>query len=62
MQADPSSTEYLQWLFRVPAEAQKSVDFSTLPEETRLQRSVKQALLEGRRIGSARGVLIEDFS
>ena len=62
VKADPDQTEYLQWLFRVPAEAQKSVDFSALPEETRLQRSVKQALLEGRRIGSARGVLIEDFS
>lgn len=44
---------FMQWLFRVPQDA----PWDTLPENTRLQRSVKQFLLAGGKLGAGYGIL-----
>lgn len=46
------ATDYLTWIF-----GKSTADFSTLPENTSLQRSVKIALLNGGTIGAAYGEL-----
>ncbi|WP_026507676.1 acyltransferase domain-containing protein [Butyrivibrio sp. MC2013] len=50
---DESNLDCLEWLFRVPA----GTAYELLPEDTSLQRSVKQMLLGGRTPGAAYGVL-----
>ena len=46
------ASDYLTWIYGKP-----TADYATLPENTSLQRSVKQVLLNGGAIGSAYGEL-----
>lgn len=43
----------LEWLFRSP----RTIDFESLPEDTRLQKKAKALLLSGGHIGAANGTL-----
>lgn len=53
-ETNPDAMDCLEWLFRVG----KNTPLEQLPEETSLQRSVKQVLLSGGKIGIAYGTLI----
>lgn len=52
---DSLEKEFFEWLFQVPVET----DYQILPENTSLQKKVKQRLLKGERISSGFGVLVE---
>lgn len=52
------SKEYIEWLFQVPI----NTDYINLPEETDLQRKVKELLLNGGTVGSAYGIMKNDFN
>lgn len=45
--------EYIEWLFQVP----EDTGFENLPAKTRLQRSIKQFLLNGGTVGAAYGII-----
>ena len=45
--------EYIEWLFQVPS----NTDNESLPAETRLQKRVKELLLNGGTVGCAYGIL-----
>lgn len=49
-EADPDDQEYIQWIFKNPKLSRKE-----LPETTSLQRKVKQMMMDGHNLGSARG-------
>ena len=51
----------LEWVFKLAAAQQKNVTLAQLPEDTSLQRSMKAALLAGKKIGVAHGRLIAPF-
>ncbi len=58
---EPEDDSALEWVFHV-AEGQRPVtDYSTLPEDTSLQRNMKALLLRGRKPGAASGVLSRTF-
>ncbi|MBO5535045.1 MAG: family 20 glycosylhydrolase [Clostridia bacterium] len=59
--ADPSSREAIQWVFHLTKEQQKTIDVSSLPEGTQLQKKMKAILLEGRDPGAADGKLVRPF-
>lgn len=50
---DRETKEYMEWLFQVPMDT----SYESLPESTRLQKEVKNLLLNGGTIGSADGVM-----
>lgn len=50
---DPNPTDIFEWVFK----CDKSCELSDLKEETSLQRNIKKALLEGKKIGIAYGIL-----
>lgn len=50
---DKTDREYIEWLFQVPADTTPE----SLPENTSLQRGVKEWLLDGGSIGCAHGIL-----
>lgn len=50
---DPENLEYLEWLFQV----HKETPVCELPEGTRLQQQVKEAMMKGEKIGSAFGIM-----
>lgn len=52
-QVEPDAKDFYGWLFRV----KEDTPVEELPENTTLQRSVKQRLLAGGNIGCARGVM-----
>lgn len=49
------SDEFLEWVYK-----RKDIPYRDLPEETSLQRNMKQYLLKGGKIGEASGVLRSD--
>lgn len=49
---DYSGTEYIEWVFKT-----KDAKIADLPEETTLQKRMKQFLLDGGKIGSGFGIL-----
>ncbi len=51
-QWDPEGDEFMQWVY-----GRTDIPYAELPEETTLQRKLKQYLLRGGRIGSAWGYL-----
>ena len=53
--------DVLEWVFKLAAAQQKNVDLARLPEDTSLQRSMKAALLAGKKIGVAHGRLVAPF-
>ena len=52
---DLENMGYLEWLFQVP----KETPVCELPQRTRLQQQVKDAMLKGEKIGSAFGIMRE---
>lgn len=52
---DADRTEFIQWLF----DASEDTPFRELPGRTSLQRGVRELLLNGGKVGSARGWLTE---
>ena len=58
---EPEDDSALEWVFHI-AEGQRPVkDYSRLPEDTSLQRSMKSLLLRGSKPGSASGILARPF-
>ena len=58
---EPEDDSALEWVFHI-AEGQRPVmDYSRLPEDTSLQRSMKSLLLRGNKPGSASGILARPF-
>lgn len=53
LREENESRDYMEWLFRVPADTA----YEKLPEETSLQRQVKELLLQGRNTGTAYGMM-----
>lgn len=51
---DYSGTEYIEWVFKT-----RGAKTADLPEESTLQKNMKQYLLDGGKIGSGFGILIE---
>ena len=51
---DPEPNDYLVWVFGVPS---NWTDFSSLKEETSMQKSIKQHVLKGGKIGIGFGVI-----
>ena len=51
----------LEWAFDMPREKRTAASIASLPENTRLQRSIKACLLAGDRPHEARGVLVRAF-
>jgi len=49
---EPQDGNFLQWVY-----GRTDIAYTELPETTRLQRAIKQHLLQGGTIGSARGML-----
>ena len=56
------SDDELQWVFKLTGDQQKDVDLRALPENTTLQRRMKDYLIAGGKIGSAAGFLTRDFA
>ena len=54
----PEDDAALEWVFYVAEGQREGLDISRLPEETSLQRKMKAMLMEGRKPGAAKGVLI----
>lgn len=50
---DYSDTEYIQWVFKT-----KNLPLENLPEDTALQKKMKQHLLNGGKLGNGQGVLL----
>lgn len=46
---EPSANDYLEWVFGVPSD---TTDLTALKEETSMQRSIKQHVLNGGKIGN----------
>lgn len=53
VQEKRSDREFIEWLFQVP----EDTDYHNLPEETGLQRKVKELLLRGGTVGTACGIM-----
>ena len=54
----PEDDAALEWVFYVAEGQRAGLDLNRLPENTSLQRKMKALLLEGRKPGAAKGVLI----
>ena len=55
----PEDDAALEWVFYVAEGQREGLDISRLPEDTSLQRKMKAMLMEGRKPGAAKGVLIQ---
>ena len=55
----PEDDAALEWVFYVAEGQREGMDISRLPEDTSLQRKMKAMLMEGRKPGAAKGVLIQ---
>ena len=56
----PEDDAALEWVFYVAQGQREGLDLRELPEETSLQRKMKEMLLKGRKPGAAKGVLIQN--
>ena len=56
----PEDDTALEWVFYVAEGQREGLDLSRLPEDTSLQRKMKAMLLEGRKPGAGKGVLIQN--
>ena len=54
----PEDDAALEWVFYVAERQREGLDISRLPEDTSLQRKMKAMLMEGRKPGAAKGVLV----
>lgn len=53
LKSDTENKEFIEWLFQSP----QNTPYADLPEDTSLQRSVRQLLLDGGCIGTALGIM-----
>ena len=53
--SDPDAMDFFTWVFKIKHD--DTVDYTTLPENTSLQRTVKKHLVAGGKIGNAKGIL-----
>lgn len=53
LREDRESRDFMEWLFRVP----EDTEYEKLPEETGLQRQVKELLRNGGAVGAAYGIM-----
>lgn len=53
LKVDMMDTEYMEWVFKT-----RNTPAAELPEDTSLQRNIKQHLLDGGKIGAGCGILI----
>lgn len=51
---DKNDIGFLQWVY-----GRKDIEYSILPTETRLQKNIKEYLIQGGKVGSAKGILID---
>ncbi len=56
----PEDDTALEWVFYVAEGQREGLDLSGLPEDTSLQRKMKAMLLEGRKPGAGKGILIQN--
>ncbi|MCR4587691.1 MAG: acyltransferase domain-containing protein, partial [Lachnospiraceae bacterium] len=56
-ETDPMANDYLEWVFKIPGEKLEAVSLQDLPEDTTLQKNMKQYILNGGHIGNASGTL-----
>ncbi|MCR4586810.1 MAG: hypothetical protein K5682_00235, partial [Lachnospiraceae bacterium] len=50
-----------EWVFKIPGEKLEAVSLQDLPEDTTLQKNMKQYILNGGHIGNASGTLMRPF-
>ena len=55
---DLESEEYLEWVYKLKPDTMNIYDYKEFPENTSLQRNMKQYLIDGGKIGMATGVLL----
>ena len=56
-ETNPDDDAYLEWVFGLAPGQMEHAVLSSLPENTSLQRSLKQYVLQGGRVGSGAGIL-----
>lgn len=54
---DEDADDWMQWVFKIGKGNYADVNLEDLPEKSSLQRAVKRQVLNGRKIGSATGLL-----
>ncbi len=60
-QVDWDEDGYLEWVYKLRGDRLETTALTDLPEDTTLQRRMKERLLAGGKIGEARGVLAREF-
>ena len=58
----PEDNSYLQWVFALTEDQAKHVNQLDLPDDNTLRKGVKEMLLSGQKLGSAKGILAGEFS
>ena len=58
---EPEDDSALEWVFHIAEGQRPFTDYTSLPEDTSLQRNMKALLLRGRKPGAASGVLARPF-
>ena len=58
----PEDNSYLQWVFALTENQAKHVNPLDLPDDNTLRKGVKEMLLSGQKLGSAKGILAGEFS
>ncbi|WP_044914475.1 acyltransferase domain-containing protein [Butyrivibrio sp. WCE2006] len=58
---EPEAMDCIEWVFKIPSSGIGNVSISDLPENTTLQRNMKEYLLRGKKVGIAYGILVRDF-
>ena len=61
LQADTEDESAIEWVFYVAEGQRASIKPEALPENTSLQRRMKERLLKGEKPGNARGILVRAF-
>ena len=61
LETDPEDDSAVEWVFYVAEGQRASMRAEALPENTSLQRKMKERLLKGEKPGNARGILARSF-
>ena len=59
--SSPEPNGFLEWVYKIPGSQLDNVNLLSLPEDTSLQRNMKEYLLQGGKIGDACGFLARKF-
>ncbi len=60
IEENPEAKDYLEWVYKLGGSAKDNCKLTELPEQTTLQKNMKQYLLDGGKVGIVIGVLIDD--